>query len=146
MNAWREDVCGSHCTAAQSARLQIFTRLPEQLPKGDNRFAPKRHDATNPRVYVCDSCSTEVTAGRKSAPFDGQYVNTSDVAGRGPAELKKLYTAGYQIDVRWFCSRCHRRPGEALIDTRKPIGVVDYARVARTQDRLNKGLPFFHAA
>ena len=112
----------------------LLQRCPEELPPGDRRFAAKQKD----RVYICDSCGKKVEMDRRSIRFNGQYVNLLDVRGRSVEELTQAYWGG-EIDARWYCTKCHKRPNETLEDTLKRIEAVDTNRKLRTATKLRSG-------
>jgi hypothetical protein len=59
--------------------------------------------------------------------------------------LQVAYLAG-TVDVTWHCSRCHRRPGEELHETRLRILETDTARLQRTGRLISEGLDVVGAA
>ena len=135
---------GEEARASTQAVPPVILR-PRSLLRGDNRFAPKKRDEQNLRVYVCDHCGKSCPFYLRSIPFDGQYVHPFQ-ACRYPVDvLKNKYLRG-EVDVTWYCTLCHARPDE-LFDihrTRARIGVVDGARIQRTMMRTlmraNSGL------
>ena len=113
------------------AEPMLLPRSPKVLPPGDNRFAAKQKD----RVYICDSCGKKVELDRRSIRFNGQYVNLLDVRGRSVEELTQAYWSG-EVDARWYCTKCHKRPNETLEDTLKRIDALDTNRMLRTATML----------
>ena len=80
--------------------------------------------------------ATEKTFWKKSLQYDGQYLDVLGVSRRTVEELKAAYYAG-EVNATWWCSQCHRRPGESLEDCRVRIGVFEIDRMERTQRHLD---------
>ena len=122
-----------------TADKAVTRGTPPTLPHGDRRFAGKKQDRVRPkesRVYVCDKCYEEKRYWKRSLPYDGQYLDVLGVRRRTAEELKAAYYAG-EVNATWWCSQCHRRPGESLEICRVRLGLYDLDRMERTQRHLD---------
>ena len=130
---------GEEARASTQVVPSVILR-PPFLPRGDNRFAPKKRDEQDLRVYVCDNCGKSCPFYLRSIPFDGQFVHPFQACRYSADVLKNKYLRG-EVDVTWYCTLCHARPDERLDihRTRARIGAVDDARIQRTMMRANSG-------
>ena len=87
------------------AKIPFPTRIPIELPIGDDRFAKKAS-----RRFVCDSCGNIVTFSsmkkgngvRNHCEFAGAYLKNEWATI--PGELQQRAYAEKLIDATWFCS------------------------------------------